>query len=801
MNSDGSQLFVVSGTTNELLVIDTVEGRQTQRIPVGRNPTDVVNQPANSAVAYVANPSSQTISIINPGKGVFLGPDEGDARTDGRFDHEDIEDDCPDPSRPGEPDPGLDPRVVGIQIQVNCYIFFNPEDPSRLWKVLCWDPHPVTGRWQTCSLLLPPSPPDSSTLFSFAKGALFSLLDIEEAREHIFTVDGYDDGFRPTSAIVESVVKHADGSTGSIMSSFRTRDDNGDGVMNGFQVDAAELVTVDMVDIELHDTDQNGVMDHAGNGLSLAEKLFLFDSGGSFLPLADSNSDGIPDSPVLDFNRDGEADPEVPLFPFISGPTNPKGEDLWLYFAQFGDGGSGGPANLFSQILLLNLDSDSPAQVTLLLKDDDGNPLAVDLNGEEVNGEKSINVPAGGLSILETDGVGPLIVGSASVRSDRAVAGVIVFGGSAGLAGVGSSHVMSGGFLANMETNSALELNTGLAVMNLESTAVTVELTLEDTNGSRLARGQLSLSGKGHRALFVDQIEWSEETGVELDFDSFRGLLRASADAKLAATVLQARPGEFATLPVARTFIPGPSPGSSLLPALEDDGSLKQKLYFPQFADGGVEGISTSSQISLFNLADATTNVKILLKDDAGDPLTVDLGGEVVVGEKEIQIPAGGLRILESDGEGDLTVGSVTVFSDQALSGVIVFAGDTGAAGVGASAPLLKSFLAPMEINDVEQVNTGVAVMNLDEGEVELMVSLCDEQNQTLAAAQLNLPGLGHRALFLNQFDWTPEDGVDLDFSDFTGILKVNSTKKVAAAVLQTRTGIFATQPVVPALK
>jgi hypothetical protein len=60
---------------------------------------------------------------------------------------------------------------------------------------------------------------------------------------------------------------------------------------------------------------------------------------------------------------------------------------------------------------------------------------------------------------------------------------------------------------------------------------------------------------------------------------------------------------------------------------------------------------------------------------------------------------------------------------------------------------------------------------------------------------------LGHRALVLNQFDWTPESGVNLDFSDFRGILKICSTGKVAAAVLQTRTGIFATQPVVPALQ
>jgi hypothetical protein len=106
-----------------------------------------------------------------------------------------------------------------------------------------------------------------------------------------------------------------------------------------------------------------------------------------------------------------------------------------------------------------------------------------------------------------------------------------------------------------------------------------------------------------------------------------------------------------------------------------------------------------------------------------------------------------------------------------------------------------------MESNDAEQVNTGIAVMNLEGEEVELVVTLCDQNNQTLATAKLPLSGMGHRALFLNQFDWTPESGVTLDFSDFRGVLKVTSAKKLAAAVLQTRTGIFATQPVVPTLK
>jgi hypothetical protein len=360
---------------------------------------------------------------------------------------------------------------------------------------------------------------------------------------------------------------------------------------------------------------------------------------------------------------------------------------------------------------------------------------------------------------------------------------------------------MTHGFIANMETNTALEISTGLAVMNLESEQVTVDLALEDTNGKKLASGQLVLQPGGHRALFVTQVEWVEEPGVNLDFSSFRGLVRVSADAKLAATVLQTRPGEYATLPVARAFTPQYTGGSSLITIPAGDGSLDQILYFPQFADGGSEALFTLSQILLFNLTDKVANARVSLKNDQGGPLTVDLNGDIVAGEKLLQIPAGGLRVLESDGVGDLVSGSATVSADQPLAGVIVFAGSTGVAGVGSSLPILRSFVAPMESRDSEQLNTGIAIMNLEAEEVQLTISLRDESNQLLATASLNLPAQGHSALFLFQFKWTEEPGVTLDFSDFEGLLKVESTGKVAATVLQTRTGIFATQPVTPSLR
>ena len=222
-------------------------------------------------------------------------------------------------------------------------------------------------------------------------------------------------------------------------------------------------------------------------------------------------------------------------------------EGVELYFAQFGDG-----AGLFSQIILFNLDPDMEATVTMIFKDNDGNPLSVDLNGELVTGEKTVVIPAGGLRSFKTAGQGDLLDGTATVISDKEVAGVILFGGTSGLAGVGSSAGQSGGFTAPMETNSASGINTGIAVMNLEESAVNLNLQLCDREGVVLANAPAVLPGMGHLATFVSDFEWS----TAVDFSDFEGTLKVTADGLIAATAIQTRPGQFATLPVVGQTLP-----------------------------------------------------------------------------------------------------------------------------------------------------------------------------------------------------------------------------------------------------
>ena len=703
----------------------------------------------------------------------------------------------PDPAQPetrypridtnGNDEPDPEDGTVHIERQANTIISYVLGQAHLVVQCLMSNPNPLTGAFQTCEIdfplfedLLPLQSPVQ--IWQPFDATLTPLAGPPRSIKTTITVDGYDPHLRPNSLKITVQV-------GDVVVEIGAKlvDDDDDGLGDAIELESTFPLPVTRVEWDREDVDGDGKDDHLSLQGEEGPKIFI--------PLADTNGDGIPDAPALDLDHDGVADPNVPVAPFGAGPANPTSEQK-LHFAQFGDGAGFG-VFLFSEITLFNLDTETAATVKVLLKDDDGNPLTVDLNGEEVTGEKDIVIGAGSVVTLRTDGVGPLVVGSVTVCADRAVGGVILFGGTAGVAGVGISNLQAAGFVASVERRTATEVNTGIAVMNPTAEAANYTLQLCDKDGKVLATAQLALAARGHRALFVDEIVWDKA----VDLSDFEGLIKLVATTPVAATVLQSRPGEFATLPVAPNYGATSNGGGASVPvSIHGSGSalpLNQKLRFAQFADGA----GLFSQLILFNLTDKEANVNLILKDDDGNPLSVDLDDEVVAGEKSLVIPPGGLRVLSTDGIGDLQVGSVTVCSDRALAGVILFAGGAGVAGVGSGSQLQNGFVAPMQSDSSQGLNTGIAVMNLEEeAEVTLELKLYDVDRKLLATAEIVLGGMGHRARFLHEIDWQFEDGVEIDIANFDGLLEVTADGLTSATVLQTRTGVFATQPVVPGL-
>ena len=263
-----------------------------------------------------------------------------------------------------------------------------------------------------------------------------------------------------------------------------------------------------------------------------------------------------------------------------------------------------------------------------------------------------MTVPACGMRILRTDGLGPLQVGSATVSSDRQLSGVVVFDSGIGAAGVSAGEALPE-FVAPMLKNS--EINTGISLQNPGNDQVMVNLELRNSDGDLLATASITLAGMGHRALFVDEIDWTPEPDVAFNFTDFEGLVKAgTSSGDVAATVIQTRPQEFVTMPVS---------------APAETGNLE--LLFAQFGDGEQGGVGVSSEVILLNLSETmAAQATILLRGDDGVPLSgVDLDGQILAdGTLDVTIPACGMRVLRTDGEGPLQVGSATVTSDTPLA-------------------------------------------------------------------------------------------------------------------------------------
>ena len=224
---------------------------------------------------------------------------------------------------------------------------------------------------------------------------------------------------------------------------------------------------------------------------------------------------------------------------------------------------------------------------------------------------------------------------------------------------------------------------------------------------------------------------------------------------------------------------------------------LSHVLYFSQFVNGTYKEISVSSEILLLNRSSKKpANAIVEILDGDGRSLELFLDGLRIEGVAEIGIPARGVRFLKASTWEHLTAGSMTVYSDQPLAGTVVYAGDTGSAGVASSPAFQKGFMSPVERDLPNTVDTGLSVMNLADAPALVELSLFDTQNNLVANAELNLSPRGRAARFVDEFNWQEVERGLLGLGNFAGVLRASCSVKITGSALQTRDGEFATLPV-----
>jgi len=725
--------------------------------------------------------------------------------------------DTNDNQRPDSADERIYGSREGPQVQIATPIWPKASQAGT-WELS--NPHPVTGTYQSLRVEYRSVASTASGLtaaFGVGPATFTAQENLVRAAADIV---GYDGNLRPE--VIEVVIDriYSSGAEDHYSGLLRAVDTNGDNVYDQGRVETSSLtvnslgrvvkwgvellnlfpsaLTVD-VPFEYFDINGDGKHDYVGiewdNVPSTLTALGFFGDFERrvFVPLGDTNGDGVPDSMAPDLDRDGVPDSDLPVAAPLAGPANPRIEHA-LYFAQFGDGVVPG-AQLRSQIVLYNLDPTSAASARISFSDSQGFAMTVPINGSNVAGETTRTIPAGGLLSMRTDGGKTLKIGSVTVVSDRPLAGVILFDGTVGVCGVGSSAPQDAGFVAPMERNLTTGINTGIAVMNLSDDPALIKAELLDTQGGRLAGANLELPGHGQLPRFVNEFAW--DTPVNLN--NFTGLLRVAANRRLAATVLQTRSDEIATLPVAPNYLPDALNPSLVIPAVPESRLQRsRRLVFSHFGDGAGGGYSLQSQILLANLdPNRTASTRLQVRTGAGEPFAVDLNGQQVTGATDFTISPGGLSVLRTDGVGDLSAGSVVVDSDQLLSGVVLFAGTVGLAAVGAGGEM-PGFLAPVESVSAQQINSGIAVTSLHDEEVNLTIRLLNQNGQEVARAKAGAKTLlapqGHQAYFLNELSWDRT----VNLSSFVGLLELRADGPVAGTVLRTQRGRLATMPVTP---
>ncbi len=207
--------------------------------------------------------------------------------------------------------------------------------------------------------------------------------------------------------------------------------------------------------------------------------------------------------------------------------------------------------SLRTTFVVFNL-GQSSGDVNFTVRRPDGTAFPLTVSGKgSTQGTFSQTLPAGGAAFLQTDGSGPLSVGSAQVSSTVPMGVSAIFtvynGGSFQTeAGVGNSPTRTDFTLPVDQTAS---FSTGVAFFNPGDAPATVSIRLLDAAGNRLAESvPLQLAPKSQTARFVSELF----SGLSFGQTGTRGSLAVRSSGAIAAVTLRQNfpPLNYTTLPV-----------------------------------------------------------------------------------------------------------------------------------------------------------------------------------------------------------------------------------------------------------
>ena len=409
-------------------------------------------------------------------------------------------------------------------------------------------------------------------------------------------------------------------------------------------------------------------------------------------------------------------------------------------------------------------------------------------------GWEAVVLPAGGAASSSTHGSqGSAAAGYAVVKvnSGDAPYGVAVFSYQSGgiivsEAGVPASPpTTSARVFIDFRTNviavpgrsdsGAIDINTGIAIVNYGSSTANVTYALRNAAGSVLTTGNGTVDAGNYFACFIDQLKNTAAPNFNFppDFASTTqfGSLEITSSQPLSVLALRGtlnQRNEFliTTTPVADLAHPaGTGP-----------------IYFPQFVDGG--GYTTS--LVLLNTSGVTETGRFEILDRDGEPFVVNQVGGTADSSFPYTIQPGGVFRFQTDGfPSGANAGWVRLIPGGGTNTPIgsgVFGYNPGSILISESGvpSAVSTTHARIYVDLSESRNTGLALANLANADTSISMHAFQSDGSTGIGSGkgLDLPANGYAAAFANEF----VDGLP---AGFTGVLDIRSTTPFAALTLR----------------
>jgi subtilisin family serine protease len=343
-------------------------------------------------------------------------------------------------------------------------------------------------------------------------------------------------------------------------------------------------------------------------------------------------------------------------------------------------------------------------------------------------------------------------------------------------------------------SSGAIDINTGIAVVNYGSATAHVTYTLRDLQGSILTSGTGTIAAGNHFAKFVDQLnDVASGFNFPSDFSTskqFGSLDIQSSDQPISVlairgTTNQKPRGEFlfTTTPVADLSQP----------------ASYSSIYFPDFADG--DGYTTS--LLLLNTSGQQENGTLQFLDNSGNPLVVNqVGGNTNSSFPYSILPNGAFHFQTDGSPADVKVGWVQITPAAGSqtpigSGVFSYNPDKFLISESGIPSAASTTHARVYVDLSGNHDTGLAIANLSGTQASISVHAFQMDGVTevgTSQGPFPLAANGHDARDAGQFISGLPAG-------FTGVLDISSTTPFAALTVRSLTNerneyLFTTFPI-----